>query len=417
MLNLGCYIAASTTGPASARHRSGRHVTGLKMPRDSFLVFGSPSIEEDEIQEVVDCLRSGWIGSGPRVERFEQLFRGYIGADHALAVSSCTAALHLCLIAAGIGPGDEVITSPLTFASTANCVVHVRATPIFADVELETMNIDPAAIEAAMTTRTRAIIPVHLAGRPCRMNAIMEIARSHNLLVIEDAAHAIEAWHKGKKIGTVGDATCFSFYVTKNLVTGEGGMATTSRADWAEKIGINRLHGLSRHAWQRYTADAPGHYQVMAPGFKYNMTDVQASLGIHQLARIERYLERREKLWGQYDDAFQDLAVRRPSPPEPDTRHARHLYTLLVDQEEAGISRDEFRSRLHALNIGSGVHFIALHLHPYYAQAYGLRRGQFPNAEFISDRTVSLPLSAKLTDRDVHDVIEAVRAAVPKRRP
>jgi dTDP-4-amino-4,6-dideoxygalactose transaminase len=386
------------------------------MPRETFLIFGSPSIEEEEIREVVDCLRSGWIGSGPRAEKFEQLFRDYIGADYALAVSSCTAALHLCLIAAGIGPGDEVITSPLTFASTANCVLHVGAIPVFADVERETMNIDPAAIEAATTSRTRAIIPVHFAGRPCRMDEIMKMACARNLLVIEDAAHAIEAWHRGRKIGTIGDATCFSFYVTKNLVTGEGGMATTSRADWAEKIGIYRLHGLSKHAWQRYTADAPSHYQVMAPGFKYNMTDIQASLGIHQLARIERYLERREKIWAQYDEAFQDLAVHRPAPPEPGTRHARHLYTLLIDPTEAGISRDEFRTRLHALNIGTGVHFIALHLHPYYSDRYSLRRGQFPNAEFISDRTVSLPLSAKLTDQDVQDVIEAVRAAVPKRR-
>ena len=331
--------------------------------RDDFLVFGSPPIQEPEIAEVVATLRSGWIGTGPRVAKFEEMFRKYIGCEHAVAVNSCTAALHLSMVVSGVGAGDEVITSPMTFCATANAVVHTGARPVFVDVEPDTGNIDPDRIEAAITPRTRAIVPVHYAGRPCQMDRIEALARRHGLLVIEDAAHAIESAHHGRKIGTIGDLTCFSFYVTKNLVTAEGGMVTTSDGDLAAKIKMYALHGMSRDAWKRFSDEGYKHYQVLAPGFKYNMTDLQAALGIHQLARIPTNATRREEIWARYDDAFASLPIECPAPAEPDTVHARHLYTILIDPERR--SRDGVLNELVRLNIGTGVHYTAQHLHPY----------------------------------------------------
>ncbi|MDD5557014.1 MAG: DegT/DnrJ/EryC1/StrS aminotransferase family protein [bacterium] len=377
--------------------------------RDAFLVFGSPLIEEPEIREVVDCLRSGWISTGPRVGRFEELFREYAGARHARALGSCSAALHLSMLVSGVREGDEVITTPMTFASTANVITHTGAVPVFADVDRETMTIDPEEVRRRLSPKTRAIIPVHFAGRPCDMDPLMAIARERDLVVIEDAAHAIEAVYRGRKVGSIGDLTCFSFYVTKNIITGEGGMVTTDRDDWAERIEMYGLHGLSRGAWRRYSDEGFRHYEVVYPGYKYNMMDIQAAIGIHQLPRIGRYLGRREEIWRRYDEAFRDLPLATPPPPAPDTVHARHLYTVLLDIDRIGRSRDEIQQALHRENIGTGIHFIAVHLHRYYRERYGLRRGDFPNAEFISDRTISLPLSAKLTDRDVEDVIAAMR--------
>jgi len=377
--------------------------------RDKFLVFGSPMIEEPEINEVMDSLRSGWLSTGPKVAKFEEEFKKYAGCEYALAVNSCTAGLHLAMIASGIKPGAEVITTPMTFAATANVITHVGATPVFVDVNKKTMNIDPNLIESKITKKTRAIMPVHFAGRPCDMNAILEIARKHELLVIEDAAHAIEAVYKGRKIGALGDLTAFSFYVTKNVVTGEGGMVTTNNPEWAEKIEKYALHGLSKGAWRRYSDEGFKHYQVIYPGYKYNMMDLQAALGIHQLSRAEKYLKRREKIWQKYDEAFSDLPVITPVSPEKNTVHARHLYTLLLDLNRLQIDRDSFQQALYYANIGTGIHFISLHLHPYYEKTYGYKRGDFPNSEFISDRTISLPLSAKLSDEDVKDVISAVR--------
>ncbi len=379
-----------------------------KPARKDFLVFGSPMVEEPEIDEVIKTLRSGWLSTGPKVARLEELFKDYIGSDHALALNSCTAGLHLSMLVSGLGPGDEVITTPMTFAATANAITHIGARPVFVDIDRATMNIDPERIEAAITPKTKAIMPVHFAGRPCDMDPILDIAARHNLLVIEDAAHAIEAEYKGRKIGNIGDLTCFSFYVTKNMVTGEGGMVTTNNADWAEKVQIYGLHGMSKGAWRRYSDEGFKHYQVVYPGYKYNMMDIQAAIGIHQLPRIERYLTRREEIWRRYDEAFAELPVILPAPAESNTKHARHLYTLLVDIDRLGISRDDFQQALHERNIGTGIHFIALHLHPYYADTYGYKRGDFPNAEFVSDRTISLPLSAKLTDEDVEDVVNAV---------
>jgi dTDP-4-amino-4,6-dideoxygalactose transaminase len=381
--------------------------------RPTFLIFGSPAIGEEEIAEVVATLRSGWLGTGPRVQRFEADFRQYVGCAHAVALNSCTAGLHLALDVLGIASGDEVITSPLTFSATANVIVHVGATPVFADVDPKTMSLDPEAVARAVTSRTRAILPVHLTGRPCDMDALRQIADRHHLHVIEDAAHATEARYRGRHIGTIGDLTAFSFYVTKNLVTGEGGMLTTENAEWAEQIRLKSLHGLSRDAWKRYSAEGFQPYDTLCPGYKYNMMDLQAALGIHQLARLESNLTIRERHWRRYDEAFVGHPLlTTPAPADPRDRHARHLYTLLLDTERAGMSRNEFVVRLKAENIGTGIHFTPLHLHSYYANTFGYRRGQFSAAEYIGDRTVSLPLSPKLNNEDVEDVIAAVQRVI-----
>lgn len=377
--------------------------------RKELLVFGSPALGEEEIQEVVATLRSGWLGTGPKVARFEQDFGGYVGAKHALALNSCTAALHLAMIAAGVGPGDEVITTPLTFAATANAIVHTGATPVFVDVDRRTQNIDASRIESAVTPRTRAVVPVHFAGRPCEMDTIMAVAARNGLKVIEDAAHAIESIYRGRHIGTIGDAACFSFYVTKNLITGEGGMVTTGHDDWAEKIQTYGLHGLSRGAWKRYGDEGFVHYQVLYPGYKYNMTDMQAAIGLHQLRRLESYAAVRRRIWSAYDEAFKDLPVERPAPEAPDTVHARHLYTLLLDLPRLDVTRDQVVDELKAEGIGTGIHFISLHLHPYYRDRFGFEPDAFPGARHISDRTLSLPLSARLSEQDVTDVITAVK--------
>jgi dTDP-4-amino-4,6-dideoxygalactose transaminase len=380
--------------------------------RDQYLLFGAPLIEEPEIDEVVQTMRSGWLGTGPKVARFEQTFRNYVGAQYAMAVNSCTAGLHLAMLAAGVGPGDEVITTPMTFCATVNSIIHTGATPVLVDCDRDTQLIDPQRIQDAITPRTRAILPVHLCGRPCDMDAITGIASRHNLVVVEDAAHATEAVYKGRKIGSIGDLTAFSFYATKNVVTGEGGMVTSNNPEFADLIKTYALHGMSQDAWKRFSDDGYQHYQVVLPGFKYNMMDLQAAIGIHQLARVEKNLARRNQIWQQYNDQFARLPIGLPTPDEPSTLHARHLYTLTVDADRCGISRDEFMKRLHGMKIGTGVHYIGVHLHPYYRDRFGYRPEDFPNATWISERTVSLPLSPKLTDEDVADVIDAVRESL-----
>ena len=383
-------------------------IDGGKPVRESCLVFGSPDIRQEEINEVVDSLKSGWIGTGPKVARFEQAFREYIGCGFAKAVNSCTAGMHLGLLVAGIKPGDEVITTPMTFASTANVILHAGAVPKFVDCERETMNICPEGIEKAVSGKTRAIIPVHLAGRPCNMDEISRIAEENGLVVMEDAAHAIEAKYKGKKIGTISPLTAFSFYVTKNVVCGEGGMVATGNGEWAELIEKYALHGLSKGAWKRYSDDGFRHYEVVFPGYKYNMMDLQAALGLHQLERAEENLKKREKVWKRYDEAFGELPLELPAMPEENTRHARHLYTPLLKLEELNKNRDFVQQALHKENIGTGIHFVSIHLHKYYRERFGFKENGFPNAKFISDRTISLPLSPKLSDEDVEDVIQAV---------
>jgi dTDP-4-amino-4,6-dideoxygalactose transaminase len=381
-------------------------------PREKFLVFGSPLIGEEEIAEVVAALRSGWIGTGPRVAQFEENMKSYTGAPHAIAVSSCTAALHLSLLALGIGPGDEVITTPMTFAATANAIVHAGAKPVFADVNRKTMLIEPERIERAITRKTKAVIPVHLAGRVCAMNEILSLANKHGLHVIEDAAHCIEGRHEGRRAGNIGEISCFSFYVTKNLTTGEGGMVTTSNPDWASRIRMLSLHGMDKDAHQRFSESGYKHYQVVEPGYKYNMTDIQAALGIHQLKRIEKCWLRRNEVWSYYQNSFSNLPVHLPAPDEPATRHARHLFTIQVYKNECGKTRDEVLDSLTRQKIGCGVHYTPVHLHPYYRKTFGYREGAYPNAEWIGEGTFSLPLSAKLTDEDVEDVVAAVHHAL-----
>lgn len=377
--------------------------------RSSFLVFGAPAIEDAEIQEVVASMKSGWLGTGPKVARFEIDFGAYKGVPHAVAVSSCTAALHLSILAAGVEPGDEVITTPMTFAATVNSIVHAGATPVLVDVDPITMNIDPRGIESKITSKTRAILPVHFAGRPCDMDALCSVAARHDLRLIEDCAHAIETEYKGRKAGTFGDFGCFSFYVTKNIVTGEGGMVLTRREEDAARIKVLALHGMSKDAWKRFSDEGYKHYQVVEAGFKYNMMDLQAAIGIHQMQRVEPYWRRRREIWQLYNEAFADLPITLSADPEPDTHHAYHLYTILVDEALVGISRDGFLNAMAAHNVGVGVHYLSIPEHPYYQRTFGWKPEEYPHAMRVGRQTVSLPLSAKLTDEDVEDVITAVR--------
>lgn len=380
--------------------------------RKKFLVFGSPKIGKNEIKEVVHSLKIGWLGTGPKVAKFENMVREYTGAKYAMAVNSCTAGLHLSLIASGIKYGDEVITTPMTFAATANVIEHVGAIPVFADIEISSMNINPKEIERKITKKTRAIMPVHIAGRPCKMDEILRIAKKYNLKVIEDAAHAFGASFSGKKIGNIGDLTAFSFYVTKNIVTGEGGMVTTNSKKYADLIKVYSLHGMSQDAWKRYSDEGFKHYFVQVPGYKYNMMDLQAAIGIHQLRSFDKNQKRRAEIWQWYNKAFRDLPIAIPADPEKGTTHAYHLYTILVDLENLKANREVIQAAIHAENIGIGIHFISLHQHPFYKRKYGYKVGHFPNAEYISDRTISLPFSAKLTNQDVEDVIKAVKKVV-----
>ena len=382
--------------------------------KDRFLVFGAPAIEEAEIEEVVASMRSGWLGTGPKVARFENDFKGYKGADHAVAVNSCTAALHLSILSAGIQPGDEVITTRMTFCATVNAIIHAGAVPVLADVDPVTMNINPEEVKLKVTPKTRAILPVHFAGRSCDMDPICEIAKRHQLRLIEDCAHAVETEYKGRKAGTFGDFGCFSFYVTKNIVTGEGGMVLAHREEDAARIKVLALHGMSKDAWKRFGDEGYKHYFVVEWGFKFNMMDVQAAIGIHQLSRVEAYWRRRQEIWNRYNEAFADLPIGLPADPEPDTRHAHHLYTILVDPVKTGISRDAFLDSMTIQNIGVGVHYLSIPEHPYYQQKFDWKPEDYPNAMRIGRQTVSLPLSARMNSQDVADVIAAVQKVVGK---
>jgi dTDP-4-amino-4,6-dideoxygalactose transaminase len=373
-----------------------------------FLVFGAPAIEDAEIDEVVATLRSGWLGTGPRVARFEQDFAAYKGVGGAAAVNSCTAALHLALLALDLEPGDEVITSALTFCATVNAIIHAGATPVLADVDPDTMNLDPDDVRRKLSPRTRALLPVHFAGRPCDMDALVAIADRHGLRMVEDCAHAIETEYKGKKAGTFGDFGCFSFYVTKNVATGEGGMLLARREADLARAKVLGLHGMSKDAWKRFSDEGYKHYQVVDAGFKYNMMDLQAALGIHQLQRVESNWQRRRQIWGTYDAALANLPITLPTAAAPDTRHACHLYTLLIDERRAGISRDQFLDAMTTHGIGIGVHYLSIPEHPYYRDRYAWRADDYPNATRIGRQTVSIPLSPALSDADVHDVVHAV---------
>lgn len=379
--------------------------------RPAFLPFALPDIGEEEIEEVVQVLRSGWITTGPRTQEFERRTKDYLGAGHTIAVNSCTGALHVALAALGIGPGDEVITSPLTFCATANVVVLLGATPVFADIG-DDYNIDPAEIERHITPRTRAVLPVHYGGQPCRMDDILACAHAHGLPVVEDAAHAMGAAYRGRRIGTLGDVTAFSFYAIKNMTTAEGGLLATGDEALAEKMRMLTLHGISKDAWKRYSSTGSWYYEVVVPGFKHNMTDVQAAMGLHQLAKLEQFLDVRCRYAGVYNAAFAGMPEIQTPLLNPDVRHAWHLYAVQLDLDRLSIDRAQLIEALRAENIGTSVHFIPVHLHPYYRDRYGFRRGDYPRAERVYDRIVSLPLYPRMTERDVQDVIAAVHKVV-----
>ncbi|MDI6781802.1 MAG: DegT/DnrJ/EryC1/StrS aminotransferase family protein, partial [bacterium] len=389
--------------------------------RDTFLSFHQALLDEKEESSVIQTLRSGWLTTGPKTKQFEAEFAKYARSSQAVAVNSCTAALHLALVAAGIGKvnekdekdeKDEVITTPMTFCATANVIVHVQADPVFVDVDPVTLNIDVNKIEEKITSKTRAIIPVHYAGCPCEMDEILGIAKKYNIIVIEDAAHATETEYHGKKVGSISDMTAFSFYATKNLTTAEGGMLTTNSERLEEKIRVLAIHGMSKDAWKRYSPEGYQHYEVLYPGYKYNMTDIQAALGLCQLAKIEDFLRLRQKHVAAYDEAFKDMEAIVRIGRIPDIKHAEHLYVIMLKTDMLNASRDKVLSALQKENIGVSVHFQALHLHPYYRQRFGFSEGAFPVTEYAAERILSLPLYPGLTEQDVCDVIEAVRKVV-----
>lgn len=386
------------------------------MPREEFLPYALPLIEDDDIAEVVDSLKSNWLTKGPKTIEFEKQFAEYVGAKYAVAVNSCTAALHLALVAAGIGPGDEVITTPMTFVSSANVIIHAGATPVFADIDPEIMIIDPKKIEEKITPRTKAIIPVHIAGHPAPMAEILAIAKKYNLFVLEDAAHAVYTQYKGKMVGSIGNATAFSFYATKNLVTGEGGMVTTDDQELADKIRVLSTHGMSRNAWNRYTAAGSWYYEVLYPGYKDNMTDIQAALGLTQLHKLERMQGLREEIARRYNEAFGQMPELEIPVEREYARHAWHLYIIKLNLDKLSIDRARFIEELKEEKIGTSVHFIPVHFHPYYRETYGYKAGDFPLAEATYERIISLPLYPKMTAQDVEDVIEAVGRVIKRSR-
>lgn len=375
--------------------------------RNTFLLFSPPSLGQEEIDEVVDTLKSEWITTGPKTRRFADEFTRYVEAEAALPLNSCTAGLHVALVTAGIGPGDEVITTPMTFAASANVIEHVGAKPVFVDVEPDTLNIDPAKVREAITSKTRAILPVHYTGHPVEMDTIMAIANEHKLQVIEDAAHALPAKYKGRLIGSFGNPTAYSFYATKNLTTAEGGMLT-GKPEFIEKARVVGLHGMSRDAWQRYGKGGTWFYEVVLPGFKYNMTDIQAAIGLVQLKRLAQFQTRRRQVAQTYNDAFSALDCLQIPVVRQEVEHAWHLYVLRLNLEYLSITRNQFIEELNQRNIGTSVHFIPVHIHPYYRDKYGINPEDLPIAFENYQRLVSLPLHPGLTDEDVEDVVSAV---------
>lgn len=382
------------------------------MGNKDFMPFALPDIGQDEIDEVVDSLQSGWLTTGPKTRQFEKEFTHYLGDNiQALAVNSATAGLHLALEAIGIKPGDEVITTTYTFTSTAEVIRYLGAHPVFVDVDPKTLNIDVKLIEHAITSRTKAIIPVHIAGLPCDMDSILSIAHKHNLKVVEDAAHAFPVHYREKYIGTLSsDVTVFSFYATKTITTGEGGMVVTANPEIAKRCSIMRLHGIDRDAFDRYTSEKPSwYYEIVAPGFKYNMTDIAASIGIHQLKKAHAFKEKRTAIAKRYAEAFKDLPVTLPVMPQTKEDHAWHLFILRIT-ENAPLSRNEFIQKMSEAGIGCSVHFIPLHMHPYWQKTYQLREEDYPIATRAYKGAVSLPIYTKMTDKDVDKVIKTVRS-------
>ena len=375
-----------------------------------------PWLDEDEEREVIETLRSGWLTTGRRTHQFEQDLAKFAGCKHAIGLNSCTAGLHLALAAAGVCPGDEVITTAITFPATANVIVHQGATPVFADVENGTLNIDAHQIEKHITPKTKALMPVHLFGHPCDMDIILSLARKHGLVVIEDAAHAVGSEYRGRPVGSIGDMTSFSFYATKNMTTGEGGMLTTNDDELAEKIRVMSLHGITADAWQRHGGGKFVHWDCVYPGFKYNMFDIQAALGIHQLRKLDMFWQCRKRWVSMYDKAFMEMSEIELLAEKNDVKHAHHLYPILICEKDLTADRDTILHDLRESGVGVGVHFRALHLMSYYQRRFGFKRGDFPVAEEASDRLISLPLYPKMTEDDVQWVIGKVKDTIQRYR-
>lgn len=383
------------------------------MSNANFLPFALPDIGQEEIDEVVNSLRSGWVTTGPKAQQFEADFTAWLGGGmESIAVNSATAGLHLALEALGIGPGDEVITTTHTFTATAEVIRYMGADPVFVDVAADSLCIDPALVEKAITPRTKAIIPVHFGGRAADMDALLALARQRNLRVVEDAAHALPATCSGRLIGTLeSDVTVFSFYANKTITTGEGGMLVTRNPEIAKRARTMRLHGINRDAFDRFVSKTPGwFYEVVAPGFKYNLTDIAASLGIHQLKKADRFQKRRDEIARYYDTALADLPLDLPPKPAPGDVHSWHLYAIQLADKAGG--RDEFVEKMFAQGIGMSVHYIPLHLHPYWRDTYTLSAGMFPVSQRVYERTASLPIYTKMTDEDVERVVAAVRTVI-----
>ena len=392
------------------------NIVAKPLQRAEFVPFHVPQIDDDEIHSVVETLKSGWLTTGMKVKRFEEDFARYLGSGHAVAVNSCTAALHLALEAVGIGEGDEVIVPTMTFTASAEVVLYLKAKPVLVDCLADTLNTDPEQIERAITSRTKAIIPVHFGGQPCDMERILEIARRHNLYVIEDAAHALPAKYHGRVVGTIGDITCFSFYATKSITTGEGGMATTNNPEWAVRMRMMSLHGISHDAWKRYAKEGSWYYEVLCPGFKYNLTDIGAAIGIEQLKKCDDFGVVRNNIAAAYNDAFADLPEIHTPFCEPGLQHAWHLYVIQLQPDRLRITRDQFIEALKERGIGTSVHFIPLHLHPYYRDMFGYAPNDFPMASDVYQRIISLPIYPKMTHADIDHVIDAVRNVVQQYR-
>jgi len=373
--------------------------------KEAFLQYHKPWIDDHELDGLRDVLLSGWLTMGPVTLDFERLLAQYMETKHAVVVSSCTAALHLSLIALGIREGDEVITVPFTFAATGNVIINSGAKPVFVDIDRKTYNIDPQKIEEAITPRTKAVIPVHYAGQPCDMKAITEISRTHNLFVIEDAAHAIGAKYENRNIGSFSEATCFSFYATKNITTGDGGAILTNDDNLADRLRILRLHGISEDAWKRYSAEGSWYYTIEDFGWKYNLTDIQSALGIAQLKKLDRFIEMRRKYARIYNEELSNIRGVITPYEKPEVKHAYHLYPILLEKHDRG----RFVEQMYQQGIGCSVHFIPLHLHSCYQKRFGFKKGDFPNTEWVYEREVSLPLYPMMTEEDIYRVIKAVR--------
>jgi dTDP-4-amino-4,6-dideoxygalactose transaminase len=385
--------------------------------RETFLPFARPALGQEEIAEVVDTLKSGWITTGPKVEKFAAAFLDYVGGRYAVPVSSATAGLHVALLALNVGPGDEVITTPLTFVATLNTIVHCGATPVLADIDAATLNIRVEEVERKLSPRTKVILPVHYVGQPVDLDPVLEIASVRGVSVLEDAAHAVGAEYKGRKVGSFPTTSVFSFHPNKNMTTGEGGMVVTDDEAVFEKASLLKFHGMDRESWKRFSKSGSPRYDVALPGFKYNMMDIQAALGLHQLRRLEGFLAERARLAARYEEAFASLSglIRPQRVPYP-VRHAWHLYTPLLDLDRVSIDRDRFMEELKARNIGAGLHYTAAHEFSYYATRFGWRPQDYPEAHFVSERIVSLPLFPGLSDADQDDVVTAVSEILRKFR-